>query len=285
MSQDNFSKIESKTQLINLDKNDRHFGVYIFTISFIFHLIILFLPSAYLSTLFEFQKNNIGLRYGDSKRIRIIRKPVEGVQEKNKTQPVLSLEKLQERVDAKKIDINANTLPETMTLHRNKDPSARMPSILAHKVQGKDVSVPKGMKLSDNKNNFLEDTDFDVGVEIPKGTEVDQINRSEEVLFSFRKRIFDQFINRIFYTFSTQESLYSINSYPWTYKRQTVRAKLIYNSDGYVEKITPLLKADNAKLQSFFDSIVQGMTMLPNPPKIALDENGKMTIYISIIVE
>lgn len=269
----------------NDDQNTQipfHFTV---VISSILHFIILLSPPSIFSQFINVQPPSVGINRSNESKLKIIRKAIGSEQRKSQFNPVLSFEKFESKIENNNINIKAQNIPSSMTLHRSKRDNERLPSILTHTVQGRDVPLPSGLAFNHNKQGFLDGTDFNIGVELPKGVEENQLNRVEEVLYSFRKRTFEQFINRLFYVINTQRNIYPPQYFPWTNKRQVVRTRLIFNNDGYVEKIIPLQKSDSVKLQNFFESIVAGMTTIPNPPQIALDENGKLSLIISIIID
>lgn len=158
-------------------------------------------------------------------------------------------------------------------------------NILIQKIKGKDVQVPQGMRFSEKSKHAFDGSMFDVGIVLPEGISEDELNRFEEMFYSFRKRVAEQYINQILRLSSIVENRYPRTAFPWTNKTQILKAKLTYNNEGNLERIEFLQKTEAKILQEFYQEVMNNMNKIPNPPRAILnnDSNFELIFGLNII--
>jgi hypothetical protein len=266
------------------NESSREIRIFAIVISILAHIIFLYLPLPNINIMLSIRTP--GIQGGAKGNLLLIRKSE--IRGNSNTLAIgdqnfgLTLEKLQIK-DRSPKKLNNNFLPSSEHLKQSQMSSSRQPSILSHKVQGKDVTLPHGALFSEKSRHAFDGSLFDVGLVLPEGIGEDQLNRMEEVFYSFRKRTFEQFINQILFLATTMNSTYPLSSFPWTSKKnQVLRAKLTYDREGNLLRIMHIHKSDAVILQDFYQKILNGMSKIPNPPRASIKENGTFELTVGI---
>lgn len=158
-------------------------------------------------------------------------------------------------------------------------------SVLTQKIKGKDVTVPDGVRFSEKSKHAFAGSMFDVGIILPEGIKEDELNRFEEMFYSFRKRVAEQYINQILRISTLVENRYPRTTFPWTNRTQILRAKLTFDSQGNLQRISYLQKTDAKILQEFYQEVMNSMSKIPNPPNAIVnsEDNFELIFGLNII--
>lgn len=155
-------------------------------------------------------------------------------------------------------------------------------NILFHKIKGKDITVPQGVRFSEKSKHAFDGSMFDVGIILPEGIKEDELNRFEEMFFSFRRRVAEQYINQILRISTEVEERHPRTVFPWVNKTQILRAKLTYDTEGNLQRITYLQKADAKILQEFYQEVMNNMSKIPNPPNAILNQDDRFELIFGL---
>jgi hypothetical protein len=130
-------------------------------------------------------------------------------------------------------------------------------------------------------NKKLNSSQYDVGFVVPQGVKETELNALEQMLYSFKQRLIQQFVNNFFTTF--QSNIYDANnSFPWTDKSDQVRYKLVFDKTGHLVRMECDFAADSKKLNHFFQAVMQEMHAMPNIPKVLYNENNEAEFFYSL---
>ena len=131
----------------------------------------------------------------------------------------------------------------------------------------------------------LDLSEFDIKLEVPKGVTEDELNKIEQIFYSFRKRVFENYVSafiRALQKFNKNNPHYRIDG---SHRRITFLSKVSFDKKGNVSKISIIQPGNEPKLQGLFQETLQGIGQLPNPPQdFGKDEQG-FAIYYRLIVD
>ncbi len=158
----------------------------------------------------------------------------------------------------------------------------KSPNVLFQKMKGSDINVPQGVRFSEKSKHAFDGSMFDVGIILPEGIKEDELNRFEEMFFSFRRRITEQYINQILRLSTEVEDRHPRTIFPWTNKTQILKAKLTYDIQGNLERIEFLQKTDAKILQEFYQEVMNSMNKIPNPPTAIINQEEKFELIFGL---
>ena len=109
-------------------------------------------------------------------------------------------------------------------------------------------------------------------MEVPKGIPQDELNKYEQVFYSFQKRTVLAYINSFMHELNDFELQNPHLDFPIVQDPEQVAGKITYDHNGDILKIDTLKWSDEKKLQDFFMNVLKNMNSLPNPPKELLNK-------------
>lgn len=182
-------------------------------------------------------------------------------------------------------NLNNFSLPSASRFGSGEKKSTPSNNIMLQKIKGKDIEVTQGVRFSEKSKHAFAGSMFDVGIVLPEGVDEDELNRFEEMFYSFRKRVAEQYINQIVLHATSVENRYPRTAFPWTNKIQLLKAKLTYDSQGNLQRISFLQKSDGKILQEYYQEVMNNMNKIPNPPHAILnsEENFELVFGLNII--
>jgi hypothetical protein len=155
-------------------------------------------------------------------------------------------------------------------------------NVLMQKIKGKEINIPQGARFSEKSKHAFDGSMFDVGIILPEGIREDELNRFEEMFFSFRRRVAEQYINQILRLATEVEERHPRTVFPWTNRTQILRAKLTYDIQGNLQRIEFLQKADAKILQEFYQEVMNNMNKIPNPPQAILNKEDSFELIFGL---
>lgn len=167
--------------------------------------------------------------------------------------------------DAKKLSLNnLNTQPKPMADVApliNQEQWRQWQQLTQHRFQGPGV---------------------DIGLVVPQGIDQSQLNAFEEMLYAFKRRVAQEYINKLLLTYGDYQTRYPQEQFPWSDRPQQVRAKLIFNHQGELLRVDVLKKSQLKKLDQFFKDTMHAISKLPNPPTLMFNTEGEFEIIFGL---
>ena len=269
-------------QTQTVGNNSKEIKTFAIVLSVLLHLIIIFYPIPKIETR-GVTLRNVGVTNGaKSAHIMVLRKSEIHGQDINlgNIAPVGSLKGQNSK--------SQDTLSKISLSTQNSKTLEKKPTIkkmIVQKIEGKDVNIPQGLNFSQKSREAFDGSMFDLNIILPEGIKEDQLNRFEEMFYSFRKRVAEQYINQILLLSATTGNRYPRTSFPWTNKTQMLRAKLTFDSKGNLQRVEHLQKSDSKILQEYFQDVMNTMERIPNPPRdiINQEENFELVFGLNIV--
>lgn len=166
----------------------------------------------------------------------------------------------------------------------NPTPGKKNAHILLKEYQGDQVINSQQTALSSQSRYAISSSMFGFAIVVPKGVPEDQLNHLEEVFFSFRKRIVEQYINKILVHIEPT-SQKSKSSFPWTNKAQKLQYKLVFDESGELIRIEKLQQSDSKILNYYYDEVMYDMNTIPNPPKAIINDQHQFELIFGLNIE
>lgn len=160
----------------------------------------------------------------------------------------------------------------------NKSNTASRKKSLVKSIQVKDKQIKSFLK-SKSPNyipphsvlSMMDDYNYNVRMELPKGVPEDELNQRELVFYSFQKRTVMAYINSVHQEMNTHQKKNPHLNFPYTKESQQMIGRVVYDKNGDIVRIETKKWSDVKKLQDFFMNVLKNMSSLPNPPKEMLN--------------
>ena len=123
--------------------------------------------------------------------------------------------------------------------------------------------------------------------EIPEGVDLDELNQSEALLYSFRARIEDLYLSSIFRTYQN----YLLKNPHIVERLQGLQGKIVltgkvnYNSQGNKIELSWPQLSSNEDLNTFFAEVIKGLESLPNPPKFLFKKSPYFALNYTLFIK
>lgn len=159
-------------------------------------------------------------------------------------------------------------------------------------LQGGQIKRMLKQSPHQNSSNFspqdlqlLRKTGVMVQIDPPKGVKVDELNSLELQFYSFQRRMAIQYINTILLKINEYRYKQPHLKFPYTKETERLTGKLTYDNEGNLIRIQIIEYADNVALQEYFESVLDEIGPLPNPPKSLYQETNEFSIYYSLKIQ
>ena len=130
----------------------------------------------------------------------------------------------------------------------------------------------------------LSDKGFNVQFDPPEGIKEDELNSIEKIFYSFQKRTYETYLN------SFLKNYYStLTSNPNLKKdlrsqRHRLNARVQFDRQGHILSVKILKSSESDSVHDLFETTLDDMRSIPNPPKDLLGKDGNFTIYYSLYI-
>lgn len=133
------------------------------------------------------------------------------------------------------------------------------------------------------ENPILNNMDYMMKFDPPKGVSLDELNDIEKIFYSFYKRVATQYINSIQSTYLSKSSDKPyLENKVYNHKPIVMSAMIRYDSEGNAEVIKILKSSDDDDVHQMFEEALKKMNKIPNIAKELKDEDGKYTAYFQL---
>lgn len=136
-------------------------------------------------------------------------------------------------------------------------------------------------ELSNTKVN-MDGTDFIINIEVPPGIPIDQLNKIEQVYYSFRRRLAIHLYNSIISNIMEYDRLNPRLPFPIVSEETFLSFGAVFDEEGDILKVQPLEKSNVARLDDLLLQSIIGMNKLHNIPKSLLDSKKQFKFSIGI---
>lgn len=132
--------------------------------------------------------------------------------------------------------------------------------------------------------DILAKTDFDIKFLPPKGVSEDELNKAEQIFYSFQKRSYETYINSFVRAFNKFKRKFPHFNYQKEVRPESLLGKITFDNNGNIIKINFIRGSENYKIQKLFETTLVDMNILPNPPKAFVKE-GQFSIFYQLNVQ
>lgn len=140
-------------------------------------------------------------------------------------------------------------------------------------------SLPQHRKVV----NFINNSDVNMQFHPPKGVKEDQLNKLEQIIYSFQKRVGSKYYNSFLLELLDFRSKNIKQQFP-TENREYVSGRITFDSNGDIVRINTLQWSENPQFQTFFMDLLKRIDSIPNPPKLLLSKNQTFDITFTLKV-
>ena len=118
--------------------------------------------------------------------------------------------------------------------------------------------------------------------EVPQGKKLDELNESELKLYGFLRRGAMKYVASLSAEVKEFELQNPHLRFPLTESKQVLTGRLVYDGQGNLKQIKMVRWTNIDRLQTFFQSVLQRLDTLQNPPKELWIENGEFVVFVTL---
>jgi hypothetical protein len=243
-------------------------AIHSFSVSLFMHtLLLIFSPWAKDFSLpsseekHQFKIRQVGV--ANAEREDIIFVPIENRNKQSNTPQMLQF---------KKIGIPFDVISTKQAAIETKTKRKKIKAIKLNQGDVEKILKSARTSLPSQAQKALDQSDIAIKMEVPKGIPQDELNKYEQVFYSFQKRTVLAYINSFMHELNDFELQNPHLDFPIVQDPEQVAGKITYDHNGDILKIDTLKWSDEKKLQDFFMNVLKNMNSLPNPPKELLNK-------------
>jgi hypothetical protein len=144
--------------------------------------------------------------------------------------------------------------------------------------------IPSYLNSSSISVSPLVGNDLMMNIQIPEGVPEDELNKIEQIYYSFRKRIFIQYVNSLISGVSDHNRISPLFRFPMTSEKKRLNVQAVFDSEGELISVRPLSKAKIAKLDNLFLQTIKNINRIPNIPPSLLNHNNQLVVQFGLIL-
>lgn len=133
-------------------------------------------------------------------------------------------------------------------------------------------------------SKFAKGSNLGIHFEVPEGVDISELNESEMVFYSFKKRIAQTFINTLFNVYDKFSLSNPHVHLPVAGVEETLTGQLTFDHLGKIDEVKIMKGSDDSKTQEFFEEVLDNVRGLPNPPKALINSSQKFVVYFSLVM-
>lgn len=144
--------------------------------------------------------------------------------------------------------------------------------------------VLKNLAANPSFANALNNKGFNVQFDPPEGIKEDELNSIEKIFYSFQKRTYEKYLNSFLNTYySTLTSNPNLKN-DLSSDRHRLNARVQFDKNGFIISVKILKSSNSDSVHNLFETTLDKMRSIPNPPKDLLGKDGNFTIYYSLYI-
>ncbi len=144
--------------------------------------------------------------------------------------------------------------------------------------------VLKNLAANPSYANALSNKGFNVQFDPPEGIREDELNSIEKIFYSFQKRTYEKYLNSFLNTYySTLTSNPNLRN-DLSSDRHRLNARVQFDKNGFIISVKILKSSNSDSVHNLFETTLDKMRSIPNPPKDLLGKDGNFTIYYSLYI-
>lgn len=193
-------------------------------------------------------------------------KPKESDQQKN--------DKKDARI--KEQDLNSNSL-----LYTSKEPIEKR---LRRQQQQLQQDVLKKLAANPNAGGAIGGKGFNIQFDPPEGIPEDELNSAEKIFYSFQKRTFETYVNSFVKTYYDILRSSPILKNDVNTQKHRLNGRVTFDAQGNITAVKIMRSSQSDSVHKLFESTLDQMRAIPNPPKDLIKKDGTFTIYYSLYI-
>jgi hypothetical protein len=139
------------------------------------------------------------------------------------------------------------------------------------------------LKVSPKDMGLLKKSDLSIHFETPKGVTIDELNDSERIFYSFRKRCFENYVSSFIKTYNDElVKMPYLKSKMSTLSRQEIRGKVNFSEKGDILNASITHSSKDKSLDKLFVQTLKSMIPLYNPPRAIIRGKKTFVIYFAL---
>ena len=129
------------------------------------------------------------------------------------------------------------------------------------------------------KKDLLERSNLNFHFIPPEGMKDTEFNDMSKILYSFKKRMFESYINSLLTSYEQVQLERPLIRNAMHTERHLLTGKITFDKMGNIMQINILKSSSNDDIHHLFDKTLQGINSLPNPPKMLLQGRDEFVVY------
>ncbi len=144
--------------------------------------------------------------------------------------------------------------------------------------------VLKNLAANPSFASALSNKGFNVQFDPPEGIPEDELNSVEKIFYSFQKRTYETYLNSFLKTYYGNLTTNPALKKDLTSQRHRLNARVQFDREGNIVSVKILKSSESDSVHKLFETTLDQMRSIPNPPKDLLGKDGNFTIYYSLYI-
>ena len=130
----------------------------------------------------------------------------------------------------------------------------------------------------------LSDKGFNVQFDPPEGIKEDELNSIEKIFYSFQKRTYETYLNSFLKNYYSKLTSNPNLKRDLMSQKHRLNARVQFDRQGHIVSVKILKSSESDSVHDLFETTLDDMRSIPNPPKDLLGKDGNFTIYYSLYI-
>ncbi|CBW27438.1 putative exported protein [Halobacteriovorax marinus SJ] len=144
--------------------------------------------------------------------------------------------------------------------------------------------VLKQLAANPSFASALSNKGFNVQFDPPEGIPEDELNSVEKIFYSFQKRTYETYLNSFLKTYYNNLTANPNLRNDLSSQRHRLNARVQFDKNGHILSVKILKSSNSDSVHDLFETTLDAMRSIPNPPKDLLGKDGNFTIYYSLYI-
>lgn len=142
-------------------------------------------------------------------------------------------------------------------------------------------NLVKQLSVDNYHHAILHQTDLNINFVPNEGVSEDQLNSSEKMFWSFRKRTYESYVSSFIKTYQQFMLERPRIKYALKQEKHLMSGMIVFDSEGNIMRIKIIQPSISDDFHDLFEQTLKTVNRLPNPP-VDIVRKGKFTIYYQL---
>jgi hypothetical protein len=144
--------------------------------------------------------------------------------------------------------------------------------------------VLQQLAANPNAGNAISGKGFNIQFDPPEGITEDELNSVEKIFYSFQKRTFQTYVNSFIKTYYDVLRSNPILKSHLNNERHRLNGRVTFDDNGNILAVKIMRSSQSDEVHKLFETTLDQMRAIPNPPKALVQKDGTFSIYFSLYI-